>query len=123
MWCIEAKAKKDIPLVQNEFEDWDSGQLKDFIRKVRTSCVEFDNAIEWVGSRNYRQAVDECENPTWIAWLRGRLPKREKTVIPKGSTITVTKGRHYEYALWSSEGIFDLPAEYVGETVRIISKD
>lgn len=123
MWCIEAKAKKDIPLGANEFEDWDSGQFKAFIRKVRTSCEEFDKALEWVGSRNYKQAVDECENNQWIAWLRVTLPVRKTTVIPKDSVITVTKGRNYEYALWSSEGIFDLPAEYVGETIRVVSEN
>ena len=122
MWCIEAKAKKDIPLGTNDFEDWDSEKLKGFIKKARTSCGEFDRAIEWIGSRNYSQAVSECDNPQWIAWLRGRLPRRETTVIPKGSTITVTKGVQYEYALWSSEGIFDLPEEYVGETIRVVSE-
>jgi hypothetical protein len=121
MYCIEAKAKKDIPLGVNEFEDWDNGQLKRFIKKVRTSCSEFDKALEWIGGRNYQQAVNECKNSQWVSWLRGKLPKPERTVIPKGSTITLTKGKDYEYALWSSEGIFDLPAEYVGETVRVVS--
>jgi hypothetical protein len=34
-------------------------------------------------------------------------------VINKNETITITKGNNHEYAIWHSEGIFDLPKGYV----------
>lgn len=37
------------------------------------------------------------------------------TRIKKGDFVTITKGRNYKYALWCSEGIFDLPEEYIDE--------
>lgn len=40
-------------------------------------------------------------------------------IINKGEKITITRGREYEYAIWHSEGIFDLPKEYVKD-IKVI---
>jgi len=42
--------------------------------------------------------------------------------IKKDEKITITRGRQYEYAIWHSVGIFDLPKEYVKD-IRIISAE
>jgi len=47
----------------------------------------------------------------------------EGRIIPKGTVITITKGLEFEYALWTSPYIWDLPKEYIGEIVKILSED
>lgn len=44
-------------------------------------------------------------------------------IIRADEKITLTKGRDEEYTLWHNTGIYDLPKEYVGETVRVVSED
>jgi len=43
-------------------------------------------------------------------------------IINKGEKITITRGREYEYAIWHSEGVFDLPKEYVKD-IKVISAE
>ena len=42
------------------------------------------------------------------------------TEVKKGEEVTITKGREYEYALWCTEGIFDLPAEYIDKSTIVV---
>lgn len=122
MYCIEAKAKIDIPLGE-DYEQWDSIQLKQFIKtKGNPMCDEFAKAVEWIGDRNYKQAIEECKNVAWVNWLKARLPLYSN-IIRQGTEVTLTSGRNEKYALWHSSGIWDLPEEYVGEIVRIISEN
>jgi hypothetical protein len=53
--------------------------------------------------------------------LLGVNEQKDFFVVKSGDTITVTKGRNEKYALWHHTGIWDLPKEYVGETLRVIS--
>jgi hypothetical protein len=41
------------------------------------------------------------------------IPLGDNFFIKQGSKITITKGFDYEFALWHSYGIYDLPSEYV----------
>jgi len=120
MWCIEAKAKIDIPLGVN-IAEWTNDEFKKFIKSKKTGCVEFYKAIQWLGKKNYQDAIRSCNNKTWLSWLYNNIPKCEG-VIKAGETITITKGRKEKYALWHM-AIFDLPEEYVGETIKVISKN
>lgn len=43
-------------------------------------------------------------------------------LIKKDTEITITKGKNEKYALWHHGSIWDLPEDYVGETVRILSE-
>ena len=43
-------------------------------------------------------------------------------IINKGEKITITRGREYQYAIWHSKGIFDLPKEYV-KNIKVISTE
>lgn len=119
MWCIEAKAKIDIPLGQN-ITEWTNDQFKKFIEQKKTSCSEFKKALDWLGNRDYKEATRDCENKTWLNWLQSNTPK-DCGIVKADETITVTKGRNEEFALWHHTGIWDLPKEYVGETIKIIS--
>ena len=107
MWCIEAKAKIDIPLGEN-VSDWTN--------------QEFKKAIDWLEERNYREAVRDCQNKTWLDWLKRNTPK-DSGLIKEGQKITVTKGKNEKFALWHNSGIWDLPEEYVGDTIRVISQN
>lgn len=53
----------------------------------------------------------------WMAEAKAKkdIPLSPDVTIKTGEKITITKGSKFEYALWSSHGIFDLPAEYVDE--------
>ncbi len=117
MWCIEARAKIDIPLGEN-YEEWTNEQLKAFIKSKMTSCNEFKKAIDWIGNFNYKQAEKECSNSTWIAWFKENVSEKFQ-LIKAGDKITLTKGKNEKFALWH-QGIWDLPEEYIGETIRII---
>ena len=119
MWCIEAKAKIDIPLGTN-ITEWTNEQFKKFIESKKTSCSEFMKALNWLGKRDYKDAVRDCENRTWLDWLQNNKPKECAAVVKANEIITVTKGRNEKYALWHHTGIWDLPEEYVGETVKVI---
>lgn len=119
MWCIEARAKIDIPLGVN-ITEWTNQQFKSFIEAKKTSCSEFKKALDWLGDKNYKEAVRDCENKTWLNWLQSNKPK-DCGEVKSGDTITVTKGRNEKYALWHHTGIWDLPEEYVGETLMVIS--
>ena len=118
MWCVEAKAKIDIPLGTN-LSEWTNEQFKKFIESKKTSCSEFKKAIEWLGKRTYTDAVRDCNNKTWMDWLKNNTPK-DCGVVKADDTITITKGRNEEFALWHHTGIWDLPKEYVGETIRVV---
>lgn len=120
MWCIEAKAKIDIPL-RVDITQWINEQFKKFIESKKTRCGEFKKAIDWLENRSYKEAVRDCKNKTWLSWLQNNAPKDEG-VIKAGEVITITKGRNEKYALWH-RSIWDLPEEYVGETVRVISQN
>ncbi len=120
MWCIEAKAKIDIPLGANVTE-WTNEQFRKFIESRKTSCYQFDKAINWLGNRNYSEAIRDCDNKVWLGWLSSNIPKDSST-IKSGTVITITKGREEKFAIWHHTGIWDLPEEYVGETVRVVSK-
>lgn len=120
MWCIEAKAKIDIPLGEN-ISDWTNRQFKKFINEHKGRCDEFTKALDWLGDKDYKDAVRLCSNRTWLNWLRDKIP-HDGQPIKSGSVITITKGKNEKYALWHGSGIWDLPEEYVGETVRIISE-
>ena len=121
MWCIEAKAKIDIPLGAN-VSDWTNQEFKKFIESKRTGCAEFKKAIDWLEERNYREAVRDCQNKTWLDWLKRNTPK-DSGLIKEGQKITVTKGKNEKFALWHNSGIWDLPEEYVGDTIRVISQN
>jgi hypothetical protein len=120
MWCIEAKAKINIPLGVN-ITEWTNQQFKSFIENKKTDCLEFKKAINWLGDKSYKEAIRNCENKIWLNWLQNNKPKDSTEEIKAGEKITITKGRCEKYALWHSTGIWDLPEEYVGETVNIIS--
>lgn len=125
MWCIEAKAKIDIPL-QDAVTEWTNKQLVVFIKSKRNVwCKEFDEAIEWLGNRNYQEAIRDCTKRSWLTWLNNNLPPQEEIIIKQGTIVTVTNGKNEKYALWHGHGmgIWDLPEEYIGETIRIVSKN
>lgn len=119
MWCIEVKAKIDIPLIEN-ISEWTNDQFKKFIKSKSTGCAEFKKALEWVENRNFKEAVRDCENQTWLNWLKTNYPKDKCEKIQCGDKITITHGKYEKYALWHYTGIWDLPEEYVGETIKII---
>ena len=122
MWCIEAKAKIDIPL-DEDVAEWTKSQLIKFIESKKTFCSEYKEAINWLRVRDYKkakEAIRDCEKKLWLDWLHEHAPKGGD-VIKAGTPITITYGRHEKYALWG-KAIWDLPEEYVGETIRVISE-
>ena len=52
-----------------------------------------------------------------------RYGKNVDVSINRGEEMTITKGKNMKYALWHGTGIYDLPNNYIGKIVRIISKD
>lgn len=122
MWCIEAKARIDIPL-SNRISEWTNQQFKKFIESKKTNCEEFDKALIWLGDKSYKEAMRVCDNLAWLNWLESNKPKEFTVQIPAGEKITVTKGKHEKYALWHNTGIWDLPEEYVGETIKVVSEN
>ena len=42
--------------------------------------------------------------------------------IKKGYKITVTKNLKGEYVLWHNSGLYELPCEYIGDLIAIVSK-
>lgn len=42
------------------------------------------------------------------------------TTVKEGDTVTITKGREYKYALWCTEGVFDLPEEYIDKSSIVV---
>jgi hypothetical protein len=56
-------------------------------------------------------------------WAAKAIAKKkiplDNTIINKGEKITITRGKEYEYAIWHSAGIFDLPKEYVKD-IKVI---
>lgn len=122
MWAAEAKARIDIPIGEN-IEEWTNEQFKKFIiSRKNTNCSEFLRAIYWLKKRNYKEAIRDCDELLWLNWLKTNIPKSTNTIIKRDESITITKGKNYEYALWCGAGIYDLPGEYVGEITRILSK-
>jgi hypothetical protein len=61
------------------------------------------------------------------AKLKRRLLLSEKyehpddiTTIPKGSKVTITKGREQKYCLWHSLGLWDIDEMYIDEESIVI---
>lgn len=121
MWCIEAKAKTDIPLGENHL-DWSNAELRKFLQSRLYLCNEFSKALKWLGIRDCKEAVNDCKNLAWLTWLKQNAPSNH-ALIQAGESITVTHGRNEKYALWHGSGIWDLPEDYVGETIKIISNN
>jgi hypothetical protein len=117
MWAAEAISQINIPLNIN-LTEYSNEQFKKFLIE-HNACKP---SIAWLGDRNYREAIEECNRKDWIQWLKNTIP--DENGIEQGTKITITKGKNEKYALWHSTGIWDLPEEFVNESsIRIISKN
>lgn len=116
MWYAEAKAKIDIPLKDNDFNEMTNSELIGLINRKRgvRSCAEFSIALQWLGDRNYKEAIRDCENKSWLKWAADNLKPIHYETIKAGERITITRGMNEKYALLA-RAIFDLPEDYVGE--------
>jgi hypothetical protein len=48
----------------------------------------------------------------------------EITEIPKGTKVTITKGREQKYCLWGNLGLWDIDEMYIDEdSIKIISEN
>lgn len=69
-------------------------------------------------------AFSYCYKSVKIMWAAEATANKKiplgDVIINKGEKITITRGKEYEYAIWHSEGIFDLPKKYVKD-IKVIS--
>jgi hypothetical protein len=120
MWMTEAKAAQPIPLwesVTPDYTKWDNQTLRKFIEKYQTNCKDFVEALNWLGDRSAKLAIEQCTNRNWLHWIRKqvqKVPKEKKAfIIPVDDIITITYGRNEKYAIWHHTGVWDLSEEYV----------